>query len=196
MIFDRIGLVNDYLQPILGTDKKNPVFSVYKHQETDLLHVYYGLELFEVVPDDREDTRFKLMIAHLYNANVKIGALHKAFKVDPKTMKKWGNGLKSGDAQKLSDALAGPSARRILKPEVKEYIRIRFPSIYAEDHYRYSSKIREELKRVMKVQVSAETLRPFLGELKKQFQDQQTESSEKSEQEETKEIEEDTNNAS
>lgn len=64
--------MSDYLQPILGTDKKNPVFSVYKHSETSQLHVYYGLELFEVVPDDHDDTRFKLMIAHLYNANVKI----------------------------------------------------------------------------------------------------------------------------
>ena len=169
-----------YLQPILGTDKKNPVFSVWQNPETDQYHVYYGMELFEVVPSDHEDMRFKLMIAHLYNAGVKIGALHEAFKVDPKTMKKWGNALKSGDAQKLTDALAGPNARRKLTRAVREYIRIRFASIYREDRYRYSSKIRAELKRVLDVEISAETLRPYLGELKRQFHDDESSPGEES----------------
>ena len=47
-----------HLQSILGTNKKNPVFSVSQHTESKQYHVYYGMELFEVVPSDREDTRF------------------------------------------------------------------------------------------------------------------------------------------
>ena len=110
---------SDYLQPILGTDRKNPVFSVYRHSQSRQYHVYYGLELFEVVPSDHEDTRFKLMVAHLRNVGAKLGVLQKAFGVDPRTIKKWSAALKSGDAQKLIQALAGRSAGRKLTPAVE-----------------------------------------------------------------------------
>jgi hypothetical protein len=41
------------LQAVLGTDKKPPLFSVYRDPDKSELHVYYGLELLEVVPDDK-----------------------------------------------------------------------------------------------------------------------------------------------
>ena len=159
-----------YLQPILGTDKRNPVFSVSKHSQTGQFHVYYGLELFEVVPSDREDTRFKLMVAHLFNLGIKLTALHEAFGVDPRTIKKWGNALKSGDAQKLIKALAGRGGDRKLTSAVIHFVRRRFPAIYREDRYTYSSLIREELKELLQVTLSGEALRPLLGELKAQFE--------------------------
>ncbi len=39
-------------QLILGTDKRNPLLSVYEREkgQGQELHVYYGLELLEVVP--------------------------------------------------------------------------------------------------------------------------------------------------
>lgn len=43
-------------QLILGTDKRNALFTVYGWEDDDgeeQLHVYYGLELLEVVPADR-----------------------------------------------------------------------------------------------------------------------------------------------
>lgn len=33
------------LQLVLGADKRNPRVSVYRSQDTETLHVYYGLEL-------------------------------------------------------------------------------------------------------------------------------------------------------
>ena len=43
------------LQPVLGTDKRNPVFTVSRAEPAAAaaLHVYYGAELLEVVPEDR-----------------------------------------------------------------------------------------------------------------------------------------------
>ena len=44
-------------QLILGTDKRNALFTVYEWEEDEgeeQLHVYYGLELLEVVPADRK----------------------------------------------------------------------------------------------------------------------------------------------
>ncbi|MFT4641418.1 MAG: hypothetical protein ACI8T1_004755, partial [Verrucomicrobiales bacterium] len=61
----------DALQAVLGTDKKNPLFSVYNAPDKSELHVYYGLELLEVVPDDKESPRFRLMVAQLFNAGIK-----------------------------------------------------------------------------------------------------------------------------
>jgi len=159
-----------YLQSILGTDKRNPVFSVSKHSQTGQFHVYYGFELFEIVPSDRGDTRFKLMVAHLFNVGIKLTALHEAFGVDPRTIKKWGNALKSGDAQRLIKALAGRGGDRKLTPAVMHFVRMRFPAIYRGDRYTYSRRIREELKELLQVILSGETLRPLLGELKAQFE--------------------------
>ena len=156
----------DYLQPILGTSKRNPVFSVHRHRETGDYHVYYGLELFEAVPCDHENPQFKLMLAHLHNIGVTLMKLHEVFGIDPRTILNWSRALKSGNAEKLSQALAGRSAQRKLTRPVEEYVRIRFPYVYADDKRSYSRKIRAELKRVFNVELSGETLRPLFAELR------------------------------
>jgi len=45
-----------YLQQILGTSGKNKIFSVHQNSDTLHYHVYYGLELFDIIPDNKEDT--------------------------------------------------------------------------------------------------------------------------------------------
>jgi hypothetical protein len=60
---------------------------------------------------------------------VSLSDLHDAFGVDPRTTKKWAKGLKSGDAETLTRALAGRQAGRKLTPLVEHYVRLRFASI-------------------------------------------------------------------
>lgn len=158
----------NYLQPILGTSKRNTVFTVHKHNQTNAYHVYFGLELFEVVPCDHESPQFKLMLAHLHNVGVALQKLHDVFGVDARTILKWSLALKSGSAEKLSRALAGRSIQRKLTPPVEEYVRIRFPYVYADDKCCYSQVIREELKRIFNVELSGETLRLLFRELRTQ----------------------------
>jgi hypothetical protein len=165
----------DYLQCILGTDKKNRIFSVFEHNLTNDYHVYYGAELFEIVPSDREDTRFKLMVAHMANVGIALAKLQVAFKLDPRTIKKWSRALRSGDAEVLSRALAGRNASRKLTRAVEEYVRIRFQSIYSEDRYTYSSKIRRELKKALGVELSGEALRPLFNKLKGELEQREGE---------------------
>ena len=43
------------LQLILPTDKRNPSFSLYITGDEQAIHVYYGLELMEVVPATRKE---------------------------------------------------------------------------------------------------------------------------------------------
>jgi len=146
------------LQAILGTDKKNPMFTVYRDETKHELHVYYGFELLEVVPDDKTSPRFKLMVAQLYNAGVKGITLVDVFKVDAKYMRRWGRALKSGDPEVLFKALQGRGSRK-LTPEVKAYIKRRFPILYKENPRNYSSRLRKEIHEIFNVRISGEGLR-------------------------------------
>ena len=56
------------VQLILGTDKRNPVFTVYQDDSGDGLLVFYGFELLEILNNDPADPAFKLLFARLYNA--------------------------------------------------------------------------------------------------------------------------------
>lgn len=154
------------LQQILGTDKRNPAFTVYQDAAGQELHVYYGAELLQVVPVDKTHAEFKLFVARLYNAGLKVKSLVEQFGVSRKTLKRWGDALKSGDPDRLVEALRGRGGHRKLTPQIESYVRLRFPRIYAETHYRYSQCLRAEIEEVFQVSLSAETLRPLLQELK------------------------------
>ena len=155
------------LQPVLGTDKRNPVFSVYRQAgATRSLHVYYGAELMEVVPEDRQHPAFKLLIGRLYNAGVKGLALQQTFGVDRKTMQRWGQALQSEDPEQLVRALAGRGGHRKLSPEIRAFVSLRFAVVYGESRCRYSQRLRREIKAVFGVALSGECLRGVLKPLK------------------------------
>jgi transposase-like protein len=155
------------LQPILGTDKRNPIFSVCRQAgPPSSLHVYYGAELLEVVPEERQHPAFKLLVARLYNAGVKGVELQRRFRVDRKTMRRWGQALQSGDAEQLVRALAGRGGHRKLTPEIQSFVRVRFPEIYQQSRAGYSQRLRTEIQRVFGVRLSGECLRPLLKGLR------------------------------
>jgi hypothetical protein len=112
------------------------------------LHVYYGAELLEAVPEDRQHPAFELLVARLYNAGVNGLALQRSFHVDRKTMQRWGRALQSGDAEQLVRALAGRGGQRKLTPEIRSFVCVRFPEIYAESRVGYSQRLRAEIERV------------------------------------------------
>jgi hypothetical protein len=147
----------------LGTDKRNPIFSVCRQGgATPSLHVYYGAELLEVVPENRQHPAYKLLVARLYNAGVKGLALQRHFQVDRKTMRRWGRSLQSGDAEQLVQALAGRGGHRKLTPEIRGFVRVRFPEIYGQSRVGYSQRLRAEIERVFAVKLSGECWRPLL----------------------------------
>ncbi len=154
------------LQCLLGVDKRNPCLTVYRDLSKGQLQVYYGHELLEVVGDDREQVGFKILVGRLYNAGLKIGCLQRQFEVDPKTMKRWGEALQSGDAETLGRVLAGRRWHRKLTREIRSFVRVRFFEIYEQSRYAYSKKIRGEIEEVFAVSLSGETLRPLFKELK------------------------------
>ena len=162
-----------HLQQLFGVDKKNPVFTLWRNSEnnpTDI-HLYFGTELMEVVPDDRNNPQWKLMIARLYLAGIKPKKITDMFGPARTTIKRWADALVSGDPQRLVQALAGPGPKRKLTEEVSAFVEMRFGPIYAKDRYTYSRQIRSEIKQVFGREISSETLRPLLGRLKAQLKD-------------------------
>ena len=154
------------LQQILGTDKRNPCFTVFRGEQGDLL-LFYGGELLETLPEDRNHAQYKLMVARLYNAGINSRSLQETFKVDPKTMRVWGRALEGGDPMELARVLAGRQANRKLTTEIQAYARMRFSQIYPENRRSYSQVIRGEIVEVFDEDLSAESLRPIFGKLRK-----------------------------
>jgi hypothetical protein len=156
-------------QLILGTDKRNPLFTVYYQEEDDQeqLHVYYGLELLEIVSADRDAPGFKMLVGRLHNAGASLRVLRQTFQADTKTIRRWGRALRSRKAEELVRVLEGRRASRKLTPEIKAYVRARWPDLVREGLYGIGKRLRGEIKSVFKVELSQETLRPLLAELKR-----------------------------
>jgi len=112
-------------QLILGIDKRNPLFALYEDFDQEQLHVYYGFELLEIVPNQAQAPAFKLLGGRLFNAGLKVQSLTEVFEVDRKTLQRWGRALQSGDAQELVRVLAGRSAGRKLTPTIEAFVRQR-----------------------------------------------------------------------
>lgn len=153
-------------QLILGIDRRNPLFAVYQDSDQEQLHVYYGFELLEIVPDQPEAPAFKMLAGRLYNAGLKVQSLTEVFQVDRKTLQRWGRALQSGDAQELIRVLSGRSVGRKLTPAIEAFVRQRWPRLTAQGTYGSSQRLRQEIHELFQVDLSAETLRPLVQELK------------------------------
>lgn len=154
-------------QLILGTDKRNPLFMVYADEDQEQLHVYYGLELLEVVSADRNDPNFKMLVGRLHNAGISLRILQSTFQTDPKTIQRWGRALRSRDAQELIRLLAGRRAARKLTLEIEAYVRVRWADLSRSGTYGISGRLLAEIESVFQVKLSRETLRPLVGKLKR-----------------------------
>ena len=157
-------------QLILGTDKRNALFTVYEWEEDDgeeQLHVYYGLELLEVVPADRNAPSFKMLVGRLYNAGLSRRVLQETFQVDLKTIQRWGSALRSHDGEELVRVLAGRRAGRKLTPQIEAYVRARWADLSSAGIYGIGQRLREEIESVFAVKICQETLRPLIGQLKR-----------------------------
>lgn len=157
-------------QLILGADRRDPLFTVYLQEEPEgeRLHVYYGLELLEVVPADRQAPSFKMLVGRLHNAGVSLRLLQQTFEADPKTIRRWSRALRCRDAQELIRVLEGRHASRKLTPEIQAYVRARWPDPLPNGRYGIGKRLRQEIRRVFGIELSQETLRPLLGELRRE----------------------------
>ncbi len=154
------------LQLILPTDKRNPSFSLYLTADEQAIHVYYGLELMEVVPANREHIAYRMLVARLYNAGVLVRTLAEVFQLDPKTMRAWGHALRSRDPALLQRMVLGPEAGRKRTTAIEGYVRRRWPQLLDEGCRNYREKLQEEIEDIFATRLSGETLRVLMAEIK------------------------------
>jgi hypothetical protein len=157
------------LQTIIGTDKRNPLFTICRTNDSKEIYVYYGAALLEIIKDDKNDPAFKLLLARLYNARVNCSIMVKKFGIARTTMKRWGDALRSGDHERLVTALSGSGSPRKLTAEIRQFVTVRFQDIYRQTHYNYSAVIRQEIEKIFKKKISGETLRPLFKALKAKY---------------------------
>ena len=154
------------LQLILPTDKSNPSFSLYASADGRFLHVYYGLELLEVLPVDRAHPAYRLLVARLYNAGLRVQTLAEVFDVDPKTMRRWGLALRSSDPALLQQMLLGTEICRKRTPAILAFVRQRLPELRHQGVRNYREVLQQEIESVFDTRLSGETLRILMGEVK------------------------------
>jgi len=159
------------LQEIIGTDKRNPSFTICRDASSQprKVYVFFGAALLEVVSENRQDPDFKMMIARLYNAGVKAKSLTEEFGVARTTMKCWGDALRRNDPEELVRVFAGRGRRPKLTTEIRAFVQVRFRDVYSQTHYNYSAIIREEIREIFGVELCAETLRPLFKQLKEEW---------------------------
>ncbi len=125
-----------------------------------------GFELIEIVKNDSADPAFKLLLARLYNAKIKLSALCESFRVDPKTIRRWGKALLQGDPAELVRVLEGRSACHKLTPAVENFARLRWPDLVAQRSYGAVGRLLLEIQSVFGVEISRSGLQGLIRVLK------------------------------
>lgn len=162
------------LAPILGTDKNNSCFTVFKsHSNPNHLEVYFGMALLEVVNNDKSSVLFKLLVGRLYNSRVKVKDLEVAFKIPSSTFRKWGYILQNKSDDEIIEALSATSGNGKITPEIDRFARASFQDIYPQNSYSYSKEIRRKIESAFHVSLSGESLRSIFKEELEYFKTKQ-----------------------
>ena len=113
-----------------------------------------ALDFIEIVQNDSADPAFKLLLARLYNAKVKLSALCESFGVDPKTVRRWGKVLLQGDPAELVRVLEGRNACHKLTAAVEDSARWRWPDLVAQRSYGAVGRLLLEIQSVFGIEIS------------------------------------------
>ena len=135
-------------------------------QGRKIIQVYYGLELLEEVADEVTDPTFRSMIARLYNARLKLKSLVEVFALDPKTIRSWGEALKSRDPQRMSVMFFGADAGRKRTALIEAFVRVRLPGLLKPGTRNFRATLQSEIAQIFDIRLSGETLRILIAGMK------------------------------
>ena len=115
--------MNENLQLILSNyEVKYSDLSVYLNNDESEFYIYIGIALLECISLNAEEIGHKMFIGRLYNAGVKLSLLRDRFNHDGRTVKKWGEALKSCNIEEITLAFTGRKGHKKVVPEVIRYI--------------------------------------------------------------------------
>ena len=149
------------LHSLLGLDKSNPMFEILIDSEIpDELLVHFGMHLLEKVY--RGKVEEKLLAARLYNSGFSSKRITEALGFDRKSMRRWGQALKGGDAAAILRAFSGQGAERRMIPMLEHYVRATYRSIIGEMGCHSNEFIRKELREKFGEEFCHEAIRRIL----------------------------------
>lgn len=160
--------MNYSLQAIIGTDEKNPYFTVFRNLMTNKIEVYHGIVLFETISYKKDNPQLKLLVARLNNAGVKTNVLTRRFGYCYRSIERWSDALKNGTFEEIVSSLETQGAPKKLNKEVEGFVEYEFKRIYPKNKYSYSKEIRKNIEEVFGYPISSETLRPLFNTLKEE----------------------------
>ena len=96
--------------------------SVFLDTAEDDYYVYLGVALLERVSVCPDNLGHKMLIGRLYNGGARLCILHDKFGHDGRTVKKWGNALKSCDINEMTAAFSGRQASKKSTPALIAYV--------------------------------------------------------------------------
>jgi|MDTC01.2.fsa_nt_gb hypothetical protein len=164
----------EILQPLLGLDRLNPLFEIlFKPDIPDELLVHFGMKFLEKVR--RNSLHEKLLIARFFNAGFNQDKLSEAFEYDRKTMRRWGNLLKSGEPEDINKIGEGQGAPKKITDDRLQYIFYLFDKHYEEQGCHIGTFIVNEYFEVYHEKISHEAIRLKLVERKKEFKEKRIE---------------------
>ena len=60
-------------------------------EDRQSIHVYYGVERLEIIPAAADHPAYRMLVARLYSADVKVAVLEELLDLDHKTIRAWGH---------------------------------------------------------------------------------------------------------
>jgi len=132
-------------------------------QAPDEFLVFWGLALIERIDRKSDPLSAKLLAARLYNLGFKVSALVSVFGHAGTTLRRWGQALKSGDPDRLRDALSGQGPPRKVTPQIERYVRREYRRLYGNCRD-YRIRIRQYVAEIFQVCLSGERLRWIFNE--------------------------------
>ena len=116
-------IMSESIQLVLSSyESKYSDLSVFLDKDESEFYVYLGVALLERISTNANEIGYKMFIGRLYNSGVKLSVLTKRFPHDNRTIKKWGNALKTCDVDEMTKAFTGRKAAKKTTPEVIRYI--------------------------------------------------------------------------
>ena len=117
----------------------------------------------EVIPADCAHPAYRMLLARLYNAEVKVTVLEDVFKLDHKSIRGWGLALDSGDLDALQRMVFGAPGK--ITPAIKAFIAQRWPELRAQHCRNHRAVLQDEIKTYFRVSLSGESLRMMMNQI-------------------------------
>ena len=158
----------DTLQSLLGVDKSNPLFEIlFDPKLPDDLLVHFGMKFLEKVP--RNSFPEKLLVARLFNAGFNQFRLTETFGYGRKTIRRWGQLLKSGEPEDIKRIGEGQGAPKKITEDRVQFIFYLFDKHYEEQGCHINMFIVDEYFKIYRERISDETIRLKLTERKEEL---------------------------